>query len=146
MYSSSFGIKHKPKHGLNGWGYIHQIQQVCLCPSFSTIRAVAFMWIQRGVTVLTKFPRTSWPRRRFSESQVTRISVKISRICVFRVIMEIMTGLLGCCSSSTLGSWANDYAKNFTPLGFWCIIHPAPSGAGRTTPSQPGCTVNVREW
>ena len=77
--------------------------------------------------MLTGFPRTRWPQLRFSESYVVRISVKISRICEFCLIMGIMTSLLGCCSSSTLGSRANDY-----------IIRPAPSGAGRTTPSQPG--------
>ena len=86
--------------------------------------------------MLTGFPKTKWPRRRFSESYAVRISVKISRICEFRVIMGIMTGLLGCCSSSTVGSRANDYVK--TREGFDCIIRPAPSRAGRTTPSQPG--------
>ena len=74
--------------------------------------------------MLTGFPRTRWPRRRFTESYAVRISVKISRICEFRVIKGIMIGLLGCCSSSTLS-------------GFDCIIRPAPSGAGRP-PSQPG--------
>ena len=80
------------------------------------------------------FPRRRWPQLRFSESCAVRISVKISRICEFRVIMGIMTGLLGCCSSSTLGSRANEYLRS----GFDCIIRPVPSGAGRTTPSQPG--------
>ena len=46
------------------------------------------------------------------------ISVKIWRICEFRVIMGIMTGLLGCCSSSTLGSRANDYHSPCS-LGCW---------------------------
>ena len=39
----------------------------------------------------------------------------------------IMTGLRGCCPSSTRGSRANDV-----------IIRPTPSGAGRTTPEQNG--------
>ena len=78
--------------------------------------------------MLTGFPRTRWPRRRFSESYAVRISVKVSRIWEFRVIiMGVMTDQLGCCSSSTVGSRVND-----------CIIRPAPSGARRTTPSQPG--------
>ena len=55
-------------------------------------------------------------------------NISISWICEFRVMMGIMTCLLGCCSSSTRGSRADDY----------CIIRPAASGAGRTTPSQPG--------
>ena len=38
-----------------------------------------------GVTMLTGFPRTRWPRRR---SYAVRISVKISGIWEFRVIME----------------------------------------------------------
>ena len=37
-----------------------------------------------------------------------RISVKISWICEFRVIMGIIIGQLGCCSSSTLGCWTNN--------------------------------------
>ena len=73
--------------------------------------------------MLTGFPRIRWPRRRFSKSFAVRISVKISRTWEFRVIMGMMTGVLGCCSSSTLES---------------CIIRPAPSGGGGTTPSQPG--------
>ena len=68
--------------------------------------------------MLTGFPRSSWPQRWFSESYAVRISVKISRNCGFRVIMGIMTGLLGCCSSSTLGSRANDYVKTLATLGF----------------------------
>ena len=58
--------------------------------------------------MLAGFPRARWPRLRFTESYAVRIYVKISRICEFSVIMGIMTGLLGCCSSSTLGSRAND--------------------------------------
>ena len=68
--------------------------------------------------MLTGFPRTRWPQLRFSESYAVRISVKISRICEFSVIMGIMTGLLGCCSSSTLGSRANDYVITLATLGF----------------------------
>ena len=30
--------------------------------------------------------------------------------------------------------------------GFDCIIRPAPSGAGRTTPSQPGHYPLIRAW
>ena len=80
------------------------------------------------MTSLTGFPRTRWPRRWFSESYAVRISVKISRICEFRVIMGIMTGLLGCCSSSTLGSRANDYVKTLATLGFW--LHHSPCSLG----------------
>ena len=72
-----------------------------------------------GVTMLTGFPRTRWPWRRFSESYAVRISVKVWRMCEFRVIMGIMTGLLGCCSSSTLGSRANDYVITLATLGLW---------------------------
>ena len=79
----------------------------------------------RGVTMLTGFARTRWPRLRFSESYAVRISMKILRICEFRVIMGIMTGLLGCCSSSTLGSRANDYVKT---RGFW--LHHSPCSLG----------------
>ena len=68
--------------------------------------------------MLTGFPRTRWPRLRFSQSYAVRISVKISRIREFRVIMGIMTGQLGCCSSSTLGSRASDYVKTLATLGF----------------------------
>ena len=78
--------------------------------------------------MLTGFARTRWPRLRFSESYAVRISVKISRICEFRVIMGIMTGLLGCCSSSTLGSRANDYVKTLATLEFWLHHSPCPLG------------------
>ena len=78
--------------------------------------------------MLAGFPRTRWPRLRFSESYAVRISVKISRICEFRVIMGIMTGLLGCYSSSTLGSRANDYVKTLATLGFW--LHHSPCSLG----------------
>ena len=40
--------------------------------------------------MLTGFPRTRWLRRRFSESYAVQISVKISRICEFRVIIYII--------------------------------------------------------
>ena len=78
--------------------------------------------------MLTGFARTRWPRLRFSESYAVRISVKIARICEFRVIMGIMTGLLGCCSSSTLGSRANNYVKTLATLGFW--LHHSPCSLG----------------
>ena len=77
--------------------------------------------------MLTGFPRTRWPRRRFSESCAVRISVKILRIWEFRAIMGIMTGLLGCCSSSTLGSRANDYVKTLATL-HW--LHYSPCSRG----------------
>ena len=82
-----------------------------------SVRLLLFKY--RGVTMLTGFPRTRWPRPQFSESYAIRISVKISRICEFRVIMGIMTGLLGCCSSSTVGNRANDYVKTLATPGFW---------------------------
>ena len=60
----------------------------------------------------------------FSESSVTRISAKISRICEFCIIMGIMTGLRGCCSSSTRGSRGNDTVKTLATLGFWRNLSP----------------------
>ena len=72
----------------------------------------------------------------------------VSRICKIRLIMGIMSGLLGCCSSSTFGSRANDYVKSLATLGFWLHHSLAPSGVGRSTPSQPGhypLSVN-NEW
>ena len=87
-----------------------------------SVRLLLFKY--RGVTMLTGFPRTRWPRRRFSDSYAVRISVKISRICEFRVIMGIMSGRRG---SSTLGSRANDYVKTAT-LGFWLNHSPCSLG------------------
>ena len=78
----------------------------------------------KGVTMLTGFPWTRWPWRRFSESYSIQISTKISRICECRVIMGIMTRLLGCCLCSALGSRANDYVKTLTTLRFW--LHHSP--------------------
>ena len=40
--AAHFGIKHKPTQGLNTRRHMHQIQQVSLCPLFSTIRAIVF--------------------------------------------------------------------------------------------------------
>ena len=100
-------------------GHMHQFQQVIFCPSFSTIRSIAFHSSTAVVTMLTEFTKTRWPRRRFSESYAVQSSMKISGICEFRVIMGIMTSLLGCCSSSTLGSRTNDDVKTFATLGFW---------------------------
>ena len=42
-----------------------------------------------------------------------------------------MTGLRGCCLSSTLGSRANDYVKTLATLGFW--LHHSPCSLGRWT-------------
>ena len=64
----------------------------------------------------------------FSESYVAQISVKISRLC----------GLLVCCSSSTLGSRANDYVKTLATLGFWRNHSPCSLGCWtNNTYSQP---------
>ena len=92
--------------------------------------------------MLTGFPRTRWPRRRFSESYAVRISVKISRICVFRVIMGIMTGLLGCCSSSTrLGSRANDYVHH-SPCSLGCWTNNT-LAAWSLSPKTPPDAINI---
>ena len=101
------------------------------------------------MTMLAGFPRTRWPWLRFSESYAVRISMKISQICEFRVIMGIMTGLLGCCSSSTLRSKANDYVKTLAMLRFW--LHHSPCSFGCWTnntlaarslsPKRPSATV-----
>ena len=50
-------------------------------------------------------------------------------------IQGIMTGLRGYCSSSIQGSRANDAVKT---RAYDVIIRPAPEGAGRTIPPQPG--------
>ena len=80
------------------------------------------------VTMLTGFPKTRWPRLRFSESYAVWISVKILWICEFPVLMGIMTGLLGCCLSNTLGSRANDYVKTLATLRF--SLHHLPCSLG----------------
>ena len=85
-----------------------------------------------GVTVLVGFPRTRWPRQWFDDSYAARIFVKIWRICEFRVIMVIMTILLWCCSSSTLGSRANDYVKT---LAIW--LHHSPYSSLATQSLSP---------
>ena len=79
------------------------------------------------------------------------ISVKISWICELRVIMGIMTGLLGCCSSSTLGSRANDYVKILATLGFW--LHHSPCSLGCWTNNtfasrslSPEYNIDIMTW
>ena len=61
---------------------------------------------------------------RISESRAAQFSLEISRICEFRVIMGIMTGLLGRCLWSTFGLRANDHVKTLTSLGLW--LHHSP--------------------
>ena len=56
---------------------------------------------------------------------------QISRICEFRVMMEIMTGLLGYNSSSTLRSRADEYVKTLATLGVW--LHHSPCSLGCRT-------------
>ena len=81
-----------------------------------------------GVTMLTGFPRTRWPRWRLVRAMLYEFPWKYLWICEFRVIMGIMTRLLRCCSSSTLGSRANDYVKTLVTLGFW--LHHLPCSLG----------------
>ena len=53
---------------------------------------------------------------------------KYREFASFRVIMGIMTGLLGCCSSSILRSNADDYVKTLATLGFWLQHSPCSLG------------------
>ena len=91
-----------------------------------------------GGDVAHQISMNKCPRRRLSGSYTARISVKISRICEFRAIMGIMTSLLGCCCPAPLRAGRMIMSKLSLRSGFDCIIPPAPSGAGRTTPPQPG--------
>ena len=70
--------------------------------------------------------------RDVSESCAARFSVKTSRLCEFRVIIGIMTGLLGRCFLSTLVLSASDYVKTIASLGLW-LHHSS---------SAPGCFTN----
>ena len=103
------------QHGLTSWRHMHKIQQVSLCPSFSTICAIAFIQVQRGWKGSLDFPEQDGG---FSESYVVRISVQISRICEFRVNMGKITGLLGCPapSGATIGFWLH---HSHYSLGCW---------------------------
>ena len=96
-----------------------------------TTLADAITVIQSGTFVVTE----SYAVRAVSESYAVRISVRISRICEFRVIMGIMTGLLRCCSSSTIGSRANDNVKTLGTLGFW--LHHSPCSVATQHPRSP---------
>ena len=124
---------------------------ICIKSSRSAYPCNCFKLSTEGVTMLTGFPKTRWPRRRFSESYGVRTSVKISRICELRVIMWIMTGLLGCCLSSTIGSRVNDNVKILATLGFW--LHHSPCSLGCWTNNtlaarslSPKHTSNNRAW
>ena len=83
--------------------------------------------------MLTGFPRTRWPRRRFSESYVARISVKISRIYEFRVTLEIVTEGDARLAPERAGRMMQ--SKSEPSEDFDVIIRPAPEGAGRTAPN-----------
>ena len=121
MDSTVGGTSVKPRRSV----YVHHSVQSVLLHLFK----------HRGVTMLTGFPRTRWPRRRFIESSAARISAKISRICEFHIIMGIMTGLLGCCSSNTFGSRANDFVKTLATLGFWLHHSPCSLAARLLSPN-----------
>ena len=137
IHNSSFWIKHKPTHGLNSWRHIHQIQHVSLFLSFCTIRAIAFIWIQSG-----------WQcSLYFSKHKIAAVAVQWE-LCGTNVRENIANlrvsfcngnkDFLGCCSPSTLETGRKITSKSSQRSGFDCIIRPAPSNAGRTTPSQPG--------
>ena len=92
----------------------------CIKSSISsyTPHIVQSVWLQlfkyRGGNNAHWTSKNKMATAAFSESYAARISMKIFRICEFRVSMWIMTSLLGCYSCSTLGSRANDYAGVLT--------------------------------
>ena len=86
------------------------------------------------MVMVTEFPRTRWSRRRFSESNAARISVKISLICVFSVIMGIMTGLHRAVRPTPRGAGRVMQSIPERDEGFDVIISPALEGAGRKSP------------
>ena len=105
---------------------MHLIQQVSLCPSFSTIRAIALFkcrggdnahWISKNKMAATG---DQW--------ELCGTNFRENIAWEFRVIMGMMTGLLGCCSSSTLGSRANENVKTLATLRFW--LHHSPCSLG----------------
>ena len=76
------------------------------------------------ITMFTGFPRAWWPRWRLSEFNAARISVKISLFCEFGVTIGMITGLLGCCLSSTLWSRVNDEWLCQNPHYAWVLNAP----------------------
>ena len=97
---------------------MHQIQQVSLCPSFSTICAKSCIYLStEGVTILIGFPRTTW----LWQWELCGMNFREN-------IANLWVSGLGRMNTS----------KPSLRSGFDCIIRPTPSGAGRTTPSQPG--------
>ena len=81
-----------------------------------------------GVAMLNRFRATRWPQRHVQwELCGASFGENVANLLVFFFIMGIMTVLRGCCSSS--------------PSRVGRIITSKPSlcsGAGRTTPLQPG--------
>ena len=126
IYSSLIGIKHKPTRIEHLGGTCIKSCRLDYAPQYNPFDPIYSS--TEGVAMFTRFPRTRWPWRQFNESYAVRICVKISRICEFRVIMGIMTSLLGGCSPSTLGSRANDYVKTLATLGF--RLHHSPCSLG----------------
>ena len=74
--------------------------------------------IKMGVKIPYWFRWTICSRRRFIESYATRIWVKISEICEFRVTIMITNELLGGCLRSNRGLRANDYVCP----GLWLLV------------------------
>ena len=102
-----------PRHGMNSWRHIHQIQQVSLCPSFTTIHAIAFIQIQRGWQCSLNFQEQGGRGGGSVRAMRHEFPWKCPEFSSFVFMMGIMTRLLD-------------------------VVRPVPSGSGLTTPSQPG--------
>ena len=133
-------IGNKPKpcvtYGLKAWisdqaGQFMSLiwYQPCYCGYLRT----------EGVTMLCIVPGAGWPRSQVQWKLCGTIVSRNIEIGEFRVIMGIMTWLLGHCLRSTLGLRANNYVKTApsSRSGFDCIIQ-SPRVLHRQCPSSPG--------
>ena len=136
IYSSSFDIKHKPIRGFNGWRYIRQIQQISVCPSFSKIRAIAFIQTQRGWQCSLDFQEQDGSGGVQWELYGTNFRENIANLRVLRYYgnNDRSARVLFVQHPREQGEWLRQNLRS----GFAFIIRPVPSGARRTTPSQPG--------
>ena len=75
-----------------------------------------------GVKMLNRFPATRWPRRHVQWEQCgTNFGGKIANLRVSCYNGNNDRYMLGCCSSSTLGSRANDYVNNLAYHSPCCL-------------------------
>ena len=119
----------------------YQTQQVRLSHPYTAIRMISVIQVRREWQCSMDFHEQDGRDARFNGSCSAQFSVQMSRMCEFRVIMGIMTGLLGCCLWSTLGLREDAFFKSIASLWFW--LHHSPGDLGCFTNNTRAASVII---